>query len=372
MAIGTKLGRLALRSFVRAQDIKPALALRDIPVLNYTEAGGMPLPRNFRAGGIIANGTDADHDINIAVGQFRDSTDAKNILLETAMGKRLDATWAEGGTTGAPVGGLASGVSMVADTTYHVFLVKDTGAITAIVDNSGDITVSAASHLMTTASRVTISGTKNYDGDYAVTAVSAGVSFDVTATFVPDHEAATGTYETVDAGFDTSTTASNLLSDSGFSHFRRVGSFTTDEQATTATDILGFFQIGNQFWYTNPGAELLFIDEKGLASTSGRVTVTPDHIPVGFKVIARCNFYADDPQAWGLYVSSLDINEESPSETVAPLQTMAGRISSKTGGMLDIPTNTSGQFGIESRETNINDSLGIATLGWYDFLGDDD
>ena len=41
MAIGTKLGRLALRNFIRAQDINPGLVTRDVGgTLSYAEGGG--------------------------------------------------------------------------------------------------------------------------------------------------------------------------------------------------------------------------------------------------------------------------------------------------------------------------------------------
>lgn len=375
MPIGNKLGRFAQRSWVRLRDIKPALTVVDIGgTLSYAQAGGLPLPRNFRAGLITGNGDgagagDQDHDITIAVGQCRDSTDAVNILLETAITKQYDVDWAEG--TGA--GGLAVDDAMEADHTFHIFLIKDTGAITAFTDaGGGDITCAASSHLLTTNNRVTISGTRNYDGDYAVTAISAGTSFNVTATFVEEliDQSQTGTYESVDAGFDDDTTATNLLSDTGYTYYRRVGSFTTDNQATTSSDILAYDQVGNEFFYKKPRAEVLLVDHDGLASGS-RTTISPDHIPSGFRVIAHCNTYFNDTGIdTSIYVTPLSVVDETPSTTVAPLATMGGQVAIQSHLPFSVITNTSGQFGMEPIG-NV-DTLKIATIGWYDFLGDND
>ena len=75
------------------------------------------------------NVTDATNDIDIAAGSAVDSTGAVSMLLATALGKRLDAAWAVGGTPGATVGGLDTGA--VANATYYVYLIRrpDTGVV---------------------------------------------------------------------------------------------------------------------------------------------------------------------------------------------------------------------------------------------------
>jgi hypothetical protein len=84
----------------------------------------------------IANGTDADHDIDFSAGTVHDST-ASNLLTLTAMTKQLDAAWAAGDAAG----GLFSG-SLAADTTYHCFVIrKDSDGS---IDAGFDTSVSAA------------------------------------------------------------------------------------------------------------------------------------------------------------------------------------------------------------------------------------
>lgn len=79
------------------------------------------------------NASDATNDIDIAVGSARDSTDAANIDLATALTKRLDAAWAVGSSAGM----LATGAA-VTNTTYYLFLIKrtDTGVVDVAADTS--------------------------------------------------------------------------------------------------------------------------------------------------------------------------------------------------------------------------------------------
>lgn len=92
-----------------------------------------PLPRSYLSGlGIANNAADATNDIDIAVGEARDSTNAKNIILTGALTKRLDAAWAVGNNQG----GLDTGA--IANGTYHVWLImrSDTGVVDALFSTS--------------------------------------------------------------------------------------------------------------------------------------------------------------------------------------------------------------------------------------------
>lgn len=91
------------------------------------------LPTWFKYGLTLSNnGSDATNDIDIAVGNCRDSTDAANMILASALTKRLDAAWA----VGTNQGGLDTG--SIANTTYHVWLIKrsDTGVVDALFSTS--------------------------------------------------------------------------------------------------------------------------------------------------------------------------------------------------------------------------------------------
>lgn len=78
------------------------------------------------------NVADAANDIDIAAGKCRDSSDADNIVLASALTKRLDAAW----SVGTNQGGLDTGA--IANTTYHVWLIKrpDTGVVDALFSAS--------------------------------------------------------------------------------------------------------------------------------------------------------------------------------------------------------------------------------------------
>lgn len=89
-------------------------------------------PRGHLAGLALSNGTDATNDIDIAAGECRDGSNLMDMLLSSALTKRLDAAWAQG--SGA--GGLDTGT--ITNTTYHIFLIGNgvTGAVDALFSTS--------------------------------------------------------------------------------------------------------------------------------------------------------------------------------------------------------------------------------------------
>ena len=84
------------------------------------------MPKGHLHGLTLANnGTDVTNDIDIAIGEARDSTNAVDMILSGALTKRLDAAWA----VGTNQGGRDTG--SIADNTWHVWLIKrvDTGVV---------------------------------------------------------------------------------------------------------------------------------------------------------------------------------------------------------------------------------------------------
>lgn len=99
--------------------------------------GNRAFGRGYIDGLILANGTDADHDINIAAGECRDSTNTYNLINTATLVKQIDAAWA----AGSAAGGLFSGA--VANATwYHVFLIRKDSDGT--IDAGFDTSVTAA------------------------------------------------------------------------------------------------------------------------------------------------------------------------------------------------------------------------------------
>lgn len=79
------------------------------------------------------NVTDAANDIDIAVGNATDATNTVNMALTGALVKQIDATWVVGTNQGMRASGAA-----VANTTYHIFLIRrtDTGVVDVAADTS--------------------------------------------------------------------------------------------------------------------------------------------------------------------------------------------------------------------------------------------
>ncbi len=78
------------------------------------------------------NATDSDHDIDIATGAARDSANAINLELGTALTKQIDASWA----SGDDAGGLSSSLTIAADTWYYVHLIIVSGSVDVGFDTS--------------------------------------------------------------------------------------------------------------------------------------------------------------------------------------------------------------------------------------------
>ena len=106
-----------------------AMAISSSGVVTFTQspigAGG---PSRSIIGGlnITNDGTDADHDLGIAVGFAQDYADAVTMTLSGALIKRIDATWAVGTNNG----GLDTG-TVAASALYGVYLIRrsDTGVV---------------------------------------------------------------------------------------------------------------------------------------------------------------------------------------------------------------------------------------------------
>lgn len=105
---------------------------------DYVEAEDANRPRlkGYLYGLELANNAvDANNDIDIAAGECVDSEGDWWMELSATLTKQLDASWAEGDDAG----GLFSG-SKAADTTYHVFLIRQdvAGTIDAGFDTDPD------------------------------------------------------------------------------------------------------------------------------------------------------------------------------------------------------------------------------------------
>lgn len=96
-----------------------------------------PFMRMAIAGFTYSNNVaDATNDIDIAVGSCRDSTNAANIVLNSALTKRLDANWAVGTNQGGILSGAAANVD------YNIWAIKrpDTGVVDIGLETTASVT----------------------------------------------------------------------------------------------------------------------------------------------------------------------------------------------------------------------------------------
>lgn len=83
-----------------------------------------------------ANATDSDHDISIAVGECRDSTNQFHMILGSPLVKQIDASF----SAGTNAGGMFTGAVGNA-TWYHLFLIRSSAGV---IDAGWDTSVTCA------------------------------------------------------------------------------------------------------------------------------------------------------------------------------------------------------------------------------------
>lgn len=163
----------------------------------------------------------------------------------------------------------------------------------------------------------------------------------------------------IEAGFDTSITGANLVTDHSFTNTRRIGSV----RRGTATN-LAFVQFGDEFRWVDPPLD---VNTTAQGTTAIDRTLT---VPTGIVVLCRFNLSFSAPvTADMLLVSSKHATDAAPSISVAPLTTCTMRAGAGPAEQMELLTNTSAQ--IRTRASAASSTVRIATLGWKDSRGRD-
>lgn len=167
----------------------------------------------------------------------------------------------------------------------------------------------------------------------------------------------------VDAGFDTSATAVNLLTDAtGYTRYRRLGSVLTDSSGSPAP-ILDFTQHGDEFLWSDPPLDVDETSAVGTTAILRALSVPPDVQP-----LALTNVYYN-PTGDDTYISSPDADDEAPSSSAGPLGTIGQRATGAAHyAQTQFRVDTSSQVRIRASGTLAN-PIRIATLGWTDHRG---
>jgi hypothetical protein len=253
----------------------------------YDQLDGLTnLMRNYIDGFTLSNNaTDADHDLDIAAGSAMDSTNDNVISTTSSLTKQIDVDWAEGDDAG----GFPSGLTLSADTWYHVFVLRKA------------------------------------DG-------------------------------TVDAGFDTSLTATNLLADAtDYIYYRRVGSIATD----SSNNIRAFSQHKDRFdWH----APIETLDTSSISTTEATVQAT---VPAGVEVEAIVG--VDLVYNGAVNVVRVYGADEADATPADNNRTVVVTTSGVDSVVLNVWVNTSQEY--HYRATSATGFLKLRALGWYDPRG---
>jgi len=161
----------------------------------------------------------------------------------------------------------------------------------------------------------------------------------------------------VDAGFDSSLTAANLLADAtGFTQFRRVGSILTI--AGPANKL--FHQSDAEFLWLDPVE-----DFDGAGSGAGAAEVL-ESVPPGVRVWAIINAYMSaNPGQWNLHAMDTNSTASSNDPPNLTLRCNGGDMATNGFGPLILRTDASQQI----RQRGDGTPNRIATRGWIDARG---
>lgn len=158
-----------------------------------------------------------------------------------------------------------------------------------------------------------------------------------------------------DAGFDTDVNASSLISTSGATAFRRIGSVLTD----STSDVIAFIQDGDWFEWVSPAP-----DQDGAGNTTGVLLTlsTPPDVITKAQLSVFVNNATTETFYWA----------RSPSQTndapVANNIDLYSNTNAQTAQVVkDILTNTSSQ--IRYRSSLVSNQFDINTNGYTDSRG---
>ena len=306
----------------------------------------------------ISNGTDADHDIDIASGYCRAENAAAKIT-NAALTKQLDAPWAAGTGAGGNDQAQLDGAQTV---TFN-----DNGA------SPDDVTIDSGTWTYTPVAGdtlVVVGGTNA--GSYQITAGTTTVINVATGSFAADAASASAIYVVkantwyhlyvirnsttlgVDAVF-TEGAGSPTNLPSGYDQYRGIASMLTDANA----NIIGLYQHGDRFYFKTRVHD---VDVANMGSTRQTPTIST---PLGKEVIALLHVQMRNVGASTGVVNSPDDDDVAPSASHNDLQSENANARPATN--MERKTNTSSQIAYRGDGSGAN--FDLWTLGWIDSRG---
>ena len=318
------------------------------------------IDQGFIHGLTLVNGTDAGHDINIAVGECTSSN--KTLLeLTTILVKQIDVTWASGGAAG----GQAPTTTETGIFTTVATAVTGVSSLFLTEFAVGDVLYSSSN---TEARRIT-----TIASDLAMTLDSVFTADVTVAENVQKNGLAPDTWYhvmliqkdsdgTTDAYFDVDIGATNIPA--GYTAYKWIGAVLTDASA----NILPFShdpQHPDYFSWTTIAVDVN-ANNPGTASVLRTLSV-----PTGIKIMVKLNYGLENTDGATITSSSCKdpaLTDVAPALVNGDLATGYNGYQSGAARQqfvnMDVLTNTSGQVRTRTNYSSANVTQYIGTIGW--------
>lgn len=294
--------------------------------------------------------------------QTEHGTDGTHDLTDFSTTSMFDHKHASSGNTG--------GLVVMDNYLTGLILSNDTDTDHDINITAGKAMDSTNSIMMNLSSETTKQIDATWDSGDDAGGMNDGESVGNT-TWYHVHLIASSDGATVDVGFDTSVTATNLLADAavvaaGITLYRRIGSVLTDGSA----NIVQFTQIGDEFMWADSVADYTNVNVGGIS------TLIALSIPLGVNVVAKGSIHWVDETPSGnnamlLISPSGDTTISTTSNFTILLKNTGGTRSSNSATFIEM-SNTSSQLHIATTGTGTNDcDVIVVTKGWLDRRGRD-
>jgi hypothetical protein len=168
-----------------------------------------------------------------------------------------------------------------------------------------------------------------------------------------------------DAGFDTNVTASTLLTTSGFSHYRRIGSI----KISNTHLVYDFIQIGDYFRWPSHGFQ--DVKETLVHPASSAALTWVVSVPLGVQVLwmGSVQFTTDIPGGAGLQNVIGDGGKQLGVPSTDNSDVRLNQSAAGGDGQIGGPILTDLLSGIRTRSGGNTDGVRIQTHGWQDFRG---
>jgi len=320
------------------------------------------------------DGTDPTNDLDIAAGNCRDDTDAQNMVLDSALVKKIDAAWAVGTNDGMLDTGTVSGwSSTVTMTIASPCVVTWNSHPLAAGDKVVFATTGALPTGLTAGTTYYVISAGLTASAFEISATPGGAAINTSGSQSGTHTVHTEkTYhiyqilrsDTGVVDILASLSASSPTMPASYDYKRRIGSIIWRAGA-----IKPFVQNGDKFMWSTPVADVSDTNP-GISALTKTFTV-----PFGIKVDAILSIQgtgtANTDLPGAIYFSDLEGADVAPSGANGAyhLLVSSSAASVSIGAITQVMTNASAQVRMRVQTSTASTVVRAAVLGWIDTRG---